>query len=373
VAAAGQFSWPPAGSYLAVSGQFLVAVVRRVSEAAPVTGDEVQDTWFLDGGSWWGPGRCSGYLTHQVNDLLRQVAAELDAGRPARPLIEKALFAQRSGPSTYNVDAVDWFLGRLLLAEDHVGPDGPSADPWRDASDVTQLVLGRVSGLAQHYPPPQKPTGREAWKWFAAQCENAWRDFGQRPRIQLPGQWDVHWEPRPWRQALVSLVSDYAVEGWWNEAIRAGGRRFRFQKMDRARSSSPVIAEIAVRAARDEDGHFAKPRPRRKPPRVAGLIDEAGSPVLYISGENLERRACFCVTFPDGRWLRFPVRGTKAANAIMTAVDQAGNKVARYRGDDSGLEITVHPGQQLTDELALALAIARKRLSTYFQIPGGGG
>src|SRR5690242_11592486 len=29
VAAAGQFSWPPAGSYLAVSGQFLVAVVSR--------------------------------------------------------------------------------------------------------------------------------------------------------------------------------------------------------------------------------------------------------------------------------------------------------------------------------------------------------
>jgi hypothetical protein len=29
VAAAGQFSWPPAGSYLAVSGQFLVAVVNQ--------------------------------------------------------------------------------------------------------------------------------------------------------------------------------------------------------------------------------------------------------------------------------------------------------------------------------------------------------
>jgi hypothetical protein len=33
VAAAGQFSWPPAGSYLAVSGQFLVAVVNLVPEA----------------------------------------------------------------------------------------------------------------------------------------------------------------------------------------------------------------------------------------------------------------------------------------------------------------------------------------------------
>jgi hypothetical protein len=32
VAAAGQFSWPPAGSYLAVSGQFLVAVVTLPAE-----------------------------------------------------------------------------------------------------------------------------------------------------------------------------------------------------------------------------------------------------------------------------------------------------------------------------------------------------
>jgi hypothetical protein len=29
MAAAGQVSWPPAGSYLAVSGQFLVAVVTN--------------------------------------------------------------------------------------------------------------------------------------------------------------------------------------------------------------------------------------------------------------------------------------------------------------------------------------------------------
>ena len=36
LAAAGQFSWPPAGSYLAVSGQFLVAAVNR-----PLPGPEL--------------------------------------------------------------------------------------------------------------------------------------------------------------------------------------------------------------------------------------------------------------------------------------------------------------------------------------------
>jgi hypothetical protein len=91
--------------------------------------------------------------------------------------------------------------------------------------------------------------------------------------------------------------------------------------------------------------------------------------------------ACACVSFPDQRWLRFLVRGTKPANAIMTAVDQAGNKVIRCRisrlrniGSRTALEITVHPDWKLTDELALAIAMSDycSWLRHYFD-PGGGG
>ncbi len=63
----------------------------------------------------------------------------------------------------------------------------------------------------------------------------------------------------------------------------------------------------------------------------------------------------------------------------MTAVDQAGNKVARYRlaRNETGLrkrvEITVHPGQQLTDELTLVIALSAPWLRTYFRREGGGG
>jgi hypothetical protein len=67
----------------------------------------------------------------------------------------------------------------------------------------------------------------------------------------------------------------------------------------------------------------------------------------------------------------------------MTAVDQAGNKVARYRVIVSGhfdlmansdqertFEITVNPGWKLTDELAVALAIpAKGQLTAYFGMP----
>jgi hypothetical protein len=51
----------------------------------------------------------------------------------------------------------------------------------------------------------------------------------------------------------------------------------------------------------------------------------------------------------------------------MTAVDQAGNKVARYRllTKDSA-EITVHPNRELTDELVLAMAISARWPGTYF-------
>jgi hypothetical protein len=357
-------------------------VARPNGYAPPVNGDEIRDTWFLDGGSWWGSGACDGYLASEVDDVLRRVAAELDAGRPAGPLIENAMFRLGKGRRAYNTDAVDWFLDQLLLSQDRFGPAGATTDPWRDVGDVTQLVLGRVSGLAGRYSPPHKPTPRKAWRWFAGQCENAWRDFGQQPGVQL--RWEQvqlgaeRWELRTTaQQTLASLDFWGPVRTmlWWSDqpkTVSAGGRRFTFQEMDRARSSSPVIAEIADRDARDGVGHFAEPIHSRRLPSVTGLVDEGGTPILYTSGTNFSWRACFCVTFPDGRWLRFLVRGTKEANAIMTAVDQAGNKVARYRIIDSGLEITVNPGQKLTDELALAIAIpARSQLRTYSLMPNG--
>jgi len=62
----------------------------------------------------------------------------------------------------------------------------------------------------------------------------------------------------------------------------------------------------------------------------------------------------------------------------MTAVDQAGTKVARYRIigkpftiTQDTMEITVHPGQLLTDELAIAIAISTPWLNLYLTNPVG--
>jgi hypothetical protein len=62
----------------------------------------------------------------------------------------------------------------------------------------------------------------------------------------------------------------------------------------------------------------------------------------------------------------------------MTAVDEAGNRVARYRVLGQPLfrdpvEITVHPDWELTDQRALAIAISARWLGSYFSTPGGGG
>jgi hypothetical protein len=354
-------------------------VARRVSKAVPVTGDDVRDMWFLDGGGFWRGGNIVCYLAPDVDDLLRRVAAELDAGGPAGPLIENATFRSGSGKKGYHIDGVDWFLDRFL-PQDYVEPTGTSADPWRDVGDVTQLVRGGISALARCYPG-HKPTREEAWNWFAGQCQQAWRDFGQHPgrhlrwgsQIFKPGRFELRTADQ---QTLAS--SDPA------RGISVGGRNFIFQYPGSPESLPPVIGEIAARSARDSSGHFAKPERRPKKPsvrEVRELVDEAGIPILYTSDDNRYWRACFCISFPDGRWLRFPVRGTGRANAIMTAADQAGNKIARYRIIDQGfnrlwktplrqhsVEISVNPDRELTDELVLAIAISASGLSRYFVV-----
>jgi hypothetical protein len=119
------------------------------------------------------------------------------------------------------------------------------------------------------------------------------------------------------------------------------------------------------------------PAQRREARTIRELTDGTGTPVLYVSGDSFNYRAWARITFPDRRWLRFLVRGTGRGNAIMTAVDQEGNKVARYR--ITGItrfnqimveaEIAIHPDQRLTDELVLAIAISPPWLYHYFDTP----
>ncbi len=345
-------------------------VARRISKAAPVTSNEVRDTWFQ--------GSPGGYASSEVDDLLRLVAAEQDLGQPVRPLIQNTTFGQnRYWQEGYDIDAVDWVFGQLLLHPGDTELGGIDADPWRDLP-VAQFARGRASDPAEQ---PRKMQ-RKMQSCFGEECENAWRDFGQQPGTHLrwgPAKGPV-WEPgreelrTSEQRAIASRQSRWMS---FPATISTGGRSFTYQKpgVPAGSAASPWaagIAALAARAVRDRAGHFAAealsgPAQPEETSRVRALVDDTGTPVLCTSGLNYDRRAYACVTFPDGRWLRFLVRGTRRTNAIMTAVDQTGNKVARHRllTEDS-VEITVHPDQELTDELVLAITTNAPALNSYF-------
>jgi DivIVA domain-containing protein len=334
-----------------------------------------------------------GYHAPEVDELLRRVAAELDSGRSARPLIENATFQvtdQRAAipltlgaiTSRYDIDAVDWFLGQLSLHERHPQPADMGADPWRDLP-VTQLAPPTAS-------PPGKPSLMQEleidkileldWNFFR-DCQNAWRGFGRQPGGILRQRKVGHfWAPRyELHTADQNTIASCDTGGTKKNFVRVGGRRFAYRtyRISSIWPGPPVVAEIADRSARDFAGHFSG-QTMAQTPVVRELVDESGTPILYISGKNYNYRACACITFADRRRLRFLVRGTQQEDAIMTAVDESGNKIARYRhaADDidpltswDDIAITVHPGQELTDELALAIAISTQWLDSYFTFP----
>jgi hypothetical protein len=274
------------------------------------------------------------------------------------------------------------------------------ADPWQDLS--TENPPPEEAWRALPVRPSQRRAwkahwdqSRENWQHLAQECEGEWHDFGQQPgthlrlvRTGIMGRSEL----RTAEQQTIARRRD-----WPGTAISAGGRTFTWKEV--TGSSWPGIAEM-VRHAHQNGGAGDFPDPgtpdndksqaavssrkhnrfERSRLHLGALRDETGMPILYTSGRHYNHIAGARITFPDERWLRFPVRGTGYANAIMTAMDQAGNKVARYRltGKLSpfsalAVEITVHPKQPLTDELVLAIAMSAGWLDLYCSEPAGGG
>ena len=277
-----------------------MAGARTSSYALSVNDDVVRDTWFLRS-SWLrnitGHTRSiTGYAAPEVDDLLRRVAAELDAGRPAGPLIENATFRRMHNPlrpGGYDIDAVDWFFGQLLRRPEHTELAGISADPWRDLA-VAQLTGSKVRDAAGQ---PRNPRA-----YFAEECANAWRDFGQAPGMHL--RWG-----RAGRRRLRSACYELRTAQQQTIASRdgqrltvlTGGRSFTYKKPDvPARSTADSwpagIAELAARSWRDSAGHFAaetiSSKAQRWEARTAReLVDETGIPIEGYSDRPVEVQA----------------------------------------------------------------------------------
>jgi len=232
-----------------------------------------------------------------------------------------------------------------------------AADPWRDLS-VRNAPPGAVGPTELSAPECQSGAwnarSRRAHMYrrsLEQACDSEWRDFGQQPGTRLL------WVPagvlrRELHTAERQTVASVRVG--LPTTVSAGGRTFTSR---RPSGSFQSVSRFHNRELRDS----------------------TGMPTLYSSGKHFNHVAGGRITFPDERILMFPVRGTRRANAIMTAVDKDGHKVARYRLTGhwpfvaNTAEITVHPEQLLTDELVLALVIYARWLSSYFSEPGGGG
>lgn len=326
-----------------------------------MNGDEVRNVKFSRGI----------YDASQVNDLLERIAAELAAGRPAGPLIANARFHMRVFGRGYDDGAVDWFLDQLRRREDPSGVSRTNADPWRDLAAEPYYI----------HREPGDPAGRIA---VPAEQEyaDAWRDFSHQPGIRL--SWvrtgAMRRELRTADQQTVAsfryataafLVGFPSFNG--DHTLSAGGRTFTLKRV--TRSAWPGIAETISRDQLRVPAHSLQHHTNDRDPLLRQLLDETGTPILYRGGKHFEHSAGAYIKFPGQRWLRFPVRGTKRANAIMTAVDEAGNKVARYRftGSRKTMEIAVHPDHRLTDELELAITVSAPWADDYFRREAGGG
>lgn len=243
-----------------------------------------------------------------------------------------------------------------------------SADPWRDLAaypsepdDPASRNLASRNLASRIFVPPRfAPSPRE--------YADAWRDFDQQPGARLSEVWTggMRHELRTAEQQAVAVVRHRLLSA----TVGVGGRTFTWERVNR--STWPGVAETI---SRDQPGMPVTMLGRQTDKKdfyLRQLVDETGAPVLYTGGRHFERSASAYIKFPGHRWLEFPVRGTKRANAIMTAVDQAGNKVTRYRlvrdkaSTWTRVEITVHPDRELTDELTLVVALSAPFLRSYF-------
>ena len=99
--------------------------------------------------------------------------------------------------------------------------------------------------------------------------------------------------------------------------------------------------------------------------RILQRTGESGK--LHPSERHQGRQPFTAIYLPDGRWFRFPVRGTRRGDAVMTAVDQSETEVMRFRLVGArGVDIVVAPGRSITPEVICVIAVASPLIWYYF-------
>jgi hypothetical protein len=167
------------------------------------------------------------------------------------------------------------------------------------------------------------------------------------------------------------------------------------------RSVRPVVVLRTVREVRITDGPVYRSKSRWgwlsdrtlvSPDRFF-LDANSGQPAIKVVSFHVDRKArgtvhvlsqAGAIDVGPHIW-RFPVEATNAENAVMTAVDDLGKKMMRFRrtpalkdsstwyarvvGDDAGIDIVLSPGLKPNPELLLIASVASPWIITYFYMP----
>jgi hypothetical protein len=304
-------------------------------------GDEVRGVTFP---------RQRGYDGAAVWSTQLVIADLLDAGRsPATYLSQKTL------PAGYGFDmeAVDRYLDGLVGKSDMTPvQDGTSTNPWTGRLPTT---LRRGATPGRYLGPDDWVLGNARSSQFASECENEWFQIPSLPGTHLKAalslrtsiKWTYQWPVsareiqsvvEPTTLATVRLTAHNKAVLTVTESGEA------FQILGRP---GEVVAKASGELILQRTGESGK----------------KSHPLLRHQG----RQPFTAIYLPDRRWFRFPVRGTRRGDAVMTAVDQSETEVMWFRlAGAKGVDVVVAPERRVTTEVLCVIAIASPLIWYYF-------
>jgi len=150
------------------------------------------------------------------------------------------------------------------------------------------------------------------------------------------------------------------------------------------REGSPWPGQMLLRSVTIDGRRFHMTPAKRRATTDLALVDDAtGSVVLRVFGRHHAGEAKAEIQLASGTRLRFPMLGGGPKLAVMTAVDQTGKRLLRFRQGKrlslqtrtaARIEVVVNPAVALITDLVLVIAVASGFILTEHRSkPGGGG
>jgi hypothetical protein len=293
----------------------------------------------------------NGYEREPVQDLLRRIAMDLDAGRCPVGLIESARLPEAK--KGYRTGPVDLLLDEIRTQND----EAASADPWQPLRVYSWV--NNWSKVAWERGVPE--LNREQVSLLESQGTSLTTSGGAFVRCDLK-------------------LADQVVARMQRGGLtlcRADREIVYLERRVEPAQAPPALVDVCVGDIfyRYQSG----PRPSRDAwgrKDVYELVDEAaGKVVLWRVGQHYPGYDSGLIVFPDRQWLRFPVMRAewKGRRAVMTAVDQKGRRLVRY-GSLKGRDIIhLNPSRDLDNALLATICLTVSWRGRCLTEGGGGG